>query len=292
MGPSRARAQREQQGRQAQPASSCIGLPPGRRWAGRFPRAPWSERWSGSALRRTPCSPAAPPLPAAACDAETAQPMPLTHRRPLLTRPPTVSQTNLSHQPVHGFELARSCSYRCAAPRPDLEPPPEPCALARPFARPADPFADAGAVPGGGTDPFADAEADNQQKDLIHIRVQQRNGRKCITTVQVRHLGIPPSPSFFCLLLPPSAPPLPPSLASFCLLSPCAPIRPHPPPSPCRASTSMLDSQEDNPDPTPTPNSNQGLDQQLDLKKIIKTIKKAHCCNGTMVEDEEMGQVG
>ena len=35
----------------------------------------------------------------------------------------------------------------------------------------------------------------------------------------------------------------------------------------------------------------QDLDQQLDLKKIIKTIKKAHCCNGTMVEDEEMGQV-
>jgi len=85
-------------------------------------------------------------------------------------------------------------------------------------AAPIDPFADAGAVPGGGNDPFADAEADNQQKDLVHIRVQQRNGRKCITTVQ-------------------------------------------------------------------------GLDQQLDLKKIIKTIKKAHCCNGTMVEDEEMGQV-
>ena len=39
-------------------------------------------------------------------------------------------------------------------------------------------------MPGGGTDPFADVEADNQQKDLIHIRVQQRNGRKCITTVQ------------------------------------------------------------------------------------------------------------
>ena len=56
----------------------------------------------------------------------------------------------------------------------------------------------------------------------------------------------------------------------------------------------MLDPQEGNPDPNPnpTPNSNQGLDQQLDLKKIIKTIKKAHCCNGTMVEDEEMGQVG
>ena len=45
----------------------------------------------------------------------------------------------------------------------------------------ADPFADAG-------DPFGDSkakeEAPEAQKDLIHIRVQQRNGRKCITTVQ------------------------------------------------------------------------------------------------------------
>merc|ERR1719201_1535084 len=57
-----------------------------------------------------------------------------------------------------------------------------------------------------------------KKEDLIHIRVQQRNGRKCITTVQ-------------------------------------------------------------------------GLDQNLDLKKIIKAIKKAHCCNGTIVEDEDMGQV-
>ena len=39
-------------------------------------------------------------------------------------------------------------------------------------------------MPGGGNDPFADAEADNQQKDLVHIRVQQRNGRKCISSVQ------------------------------------------------------------------------------------------------------------
>ena len=73
-------------------------------------------------------------------------------------------------------------------------------------------------MPGGGNDPFADAEADNQQKDLVHIRVQQRNGRKCITTCQ-------------------------------------------------------------------------GLNDQLDLKKILKAIKKVHCCNGCIVEDEEMGQV-
>ena len=94
---------------------------------------------------------------------------------------------------------------------------------------------------GGSKDPFADdfdalALDDGEKKkkkkskkkdeevgdassgDLIHIRVQQRNGRKCITTVQ-------------------------------------------------------------------------GLDPQLDLKKIIKAVKKAHCCNGTIVEDEAMGQV-
>lgn len=52
----------------------------------------------------------------------------------------------------------------------------------------------------------------------MHIRVQQRNGRKCITTVQ-------------------------------------------------------------------------GLNPALDLKKIMKAIKKSKCCNGTVVEDEAMGQV-
>jgi len=54
--------------------------------------------------------------------------------------------------------------------------------------------------------------------DLIHIRVQQRNGRKCITTVQ-------------------------------------------------------------------------GLNPDFDFKKIVKAIKKAHSCNGTIVEDDDMGPV-
>mmetsp|Transcript_24099 Transcript_24099/g.64650 ORF Transcript_24099/g.64650 Transcript_24099/m.64650 type:complete len:114 (+) Transcript_24099:274-615(+) len=75
---------------------------------------------------------------------------------------------------------------------------------------------------GKAKDPFA-VEADEPDdaapaKDLIHIRVQQRNGRKCITTVQ-------------------------------------------------------------------------GLNQELDMKKIVKAIKKAHSCNGTIVEDDDMGQV-
>merc|ERR1712188_243629 len=64
----------------------------------------------------------------------------------------------------------------------------------------------------------AEAELESTAKDLVHIRVQQRNGRKCITTVQ-------------------------------------------------------------------------GLNQDLDLKKILKAIKKSKCCNGTVVEDEDMGSV-
>lgn len=57
-------------------------------------------------------------------------------------------------------------------------------------------------------DATAEDELGNENKNLVHIRVQQRNGRKCITTVQ-------------------------------------------------------------------------GLDSQLDLKKILKAIKKAECCNGS-----------
>jgi len=90
---------------------------------------------------------------------------------------------------------------------------------------------------GGGFDPFADDDGPGEVKekkskkkdkkaedeisgggDLIHIRVQQRNGRKCITTVQ-------------------------------------------------------------------------GLDQELDLKKILKALKKSECCNGTVVDDDSMGSV-
>ena len=37
-----------------------------------------------------------------------------------------------------------------------------------------------------GADAFADAETDdNNSKDYVHIRIQQRNGKKSLTTVQV-----------------------------------------------------------------------------------------------------------
>lgn len=70
-------------------------------------------------------------------------------------------------------------------------------------------------------DPFADANAENSgagSKDYVHIRVQQRNGRKSLTTVQ-------------------------------------------------------------------------GLKKEFSYNKILKDLKKEFCCNGTVVQDPELGQV-
>lgn len=72
------------------------------------------------------------------------------------------------------------------------------------------------------TDPFAEADEDTgetkQSQNYIHIRIQQRNGRKTLTTVQ-------------------------------------------------------------------------GLPKKFDQKKILKVIKKKFACNGTIVNDTEMGEV-
>ncbi|SLM38457.1 translation initiation factor sui1 [Lasallia pustulata] len=71
-------------------------------------------------------------------------------------------------------------------------------------------------------DPFAEADEDigdtKQSQNYIHIRIQQRNGRKTLTTVQ-------------------------------------------------------------------------GLPKKFDQKKILKVIKKKFACNGTIVNDTEMGEV-
>eukprot|EP00873_Tetraselmis_striata_P041085 jgi/Tetstr1/461349/TSEL_006475.t1 len=79
----------------------------------------------------------------------------------------------------------------------------------------------------GGYDPFADIDADaakaaksknSEEENYVHIRVQQRNGRKSLTTIQ-------------------------------------------------------------------------GLQKGFDYKKVLKAFKKEFCCNGTVVDDEELGQV-
>ncbi|KAH0913859.1 hypothetical protein HID58_028305 [Brassica napus] len=71
--------------------------------------------------------------------------------------------------------------------------------------------------------PFADANAEDAgagagTKEYVHIRVQQRNGRKSLTTVQ-------------------------------------------------------------------------GLKKEYSYTKILKDLKKEFCCNGTVVQDSELGQV-
>lgn len=35
----------------------------------------------------------------------------------------------------------------------------------------------------------------------------------------------------------------------------------------------------------------QGLKQSYDYKKVLKALKKEFCCNGTVVDDPELGQV-
>lgn len=70
-------------------------------------------------------------------------------------------------------------------------------------------------------DPFAEANANNftaGAKGYVHVRVQQRNGRKSLTTVQ-------------------------------------------------------------------------GLKKEFSYNKILKDLKKEFCCNGTVVQDPELGQV-
>jgi len=74
-----------------------------------------------------------------------------------------------------------------------------------------DPFADEG-------DPLASTQDVGSSANHIHIRIQQRNGRKTLTTLQ-------------------------------------------------------------------------GLGKEYDLKKILKAFKKEFACNGTIVEDEKMGEV-
>jgi len=74
-----------------------------------------------------------------------------------------------------------------------------------------DPFADEGDPLGGNADV-------GTQQNYIHIRIQQRNGRKTLTTLQ-------------------------------------------------------------------------GLPKEYDAKKLLKAFKKEFACNGTLVDDEEAGQV-
>jgi translation initiation factor 1 len=107
----------------------------------------------------------------------------------------------------------RRCSLRAPPPRAVAPAPPRrPLTRRRP--RPhllADPFAEEDAAE-------AKKAKKKDSKEYVHIRVQQRNGRKSLTTVQ-------------------------------------------------------------------------GLPQAFDYNKILKALKKEFCCNGCVIEDDDLGKV-
>ncbi|WFC94166.1 Eukaryotic translation initiation factor eIF-1 [Malassezia brasiliensis] len=81
-----------------------------------------------------------------------------------------------------------------------------------------DPFADVGEDQPIAEDAVEDKKKTSQVNNYVHIRIQQRNGRKTLTTLQ-------------------------------------------------------------------------GLPKEYDSKKLLKAFKKEFACNGTIVDDEELGQV-
>ena len=83
----------------------------------------------------------------------------------------------------------------------------------------------------------------------MHIRIQQRNGKKSLTTVQV--IFVPYLIPFSQLL--------------------------------AGALSIQLGTHQSLP-------VMQGLEKGIDYKKVLKAFKKDFCCNGTVVEDTELGQ--
>ncbi|KAJ3513844.1 hypothetical protein NMY22_g14923 [Coprinellus aureogranulatus] len=135
-----------------------------------------------------------------------------------------------------------------------------------------DPFADEG-------DPLNETTADVGTNEYIHIRIQQRNGRKTLTTLQgLPKRGSPFLPSLVFSSVSLYTPSLPPS-SSLSLL----------PPFPPSSSPSLL------PSPSlPLRTMQLGIltvNVEYDPKKLLKAFKKEFACNGTLVEDEKMGQV-
>ncbi|KAG2144749.1 translation initiation factor SUI1-domain-containing protein [Suillus cothurnatus] len=93
-----------------------------------------------------------------------------------------------------------------------------------------DPFADEG-------DPLGGNQDVGSQQNYLHIRIQQRNGRKTLTTLQ----GLPKGE-----------------------VEGSSPAGHH----------QLIE-----------------LSAEYDPKKLLKAFKKEFACNGTLVDDEEMGQV-
>ncbi|MCQ9140761.1 hypothetical protein MZE11_19540, partial [Bacillus amyloliquefaciens] len=125
-------------------------------------------------------------------------------------------------------------------------------------------------------DPFADAiksSEDDVQDGLVHVRIQQRNGRKTLTTVQglsseydLKKIVRACKKEFAC------------------------------------NGDAIKSSEDDVQDGLvhvriqqrngrKTLTTVQGLSSEYDLKKIVRACKKEFACNGTVVEHPEYGEV-
>jgi translation initiation factor 1 len=149
---------------------------------------------------------------------------------------PLAGQSDATHAAV-------SPSRRLA---PDTSPATSPAAYC------ADPFADEAAA-------TAEEEEETQNvtkgKAYVHVRVQQRNGRKSLTTVQVCRM------------------------CAVAVLS-----------EGCGQGTKSTNCYR-HLTHTHTRTPLQGIDTAVDYKKVLKALKKEFCCNGTVVEDPEHGTV-
>jgi translation initiation factor SUI1 len=73
----------------------------------------------------------------------------------------------------------------------------------------------------------------------------------------------------------------------FCVAAPLAPGPALPP----TASFFHAAHAPTNTHPKTRTSHSQGLEKGYDYKKVLKAFKKEFCCNGTVVEDPELGQV-
>lgn len=113
----------------------------------------------------------------------------------------------------------------------------------------SDPFADTGedelhAADAKDNAAEAEKKAKVQQQNYVHIRIQQRNGRKTLTTLQ----GLP-------------------------------------------KGASDIDGGEKWRAGADCPHCGPLSLAEYDQKKILKAFKKEFACNGTIVDDDELGQV-
>jgi len=121
----------------------------------------------------------------------------------------------------------------------------------------------------GAFDAFEDADEKTGDQSKVHIRVQQRNGRKCITTARRRVRDVRPAPA----------------------AKAAGPPRRSAPSTRVSASSSPRRAPRERPAADAPAAQVQGLADDLDVKRICKAFKKNFQCNGAVTKDSEMGEI-